>query len=69
MARKVELIYDTEIKSNKIIGAVQIVIGAIVFLMGIGFLLSTAYGLHAMTAFVFLTGLFMVITGLHTRRR
>lgn len=67
MARKVELIYDTEIRSNKMVGAIQSIIGSIVFLMSIGTLLIK--GPTADFVFPFLSGIFMIATGLHTRRR
>lgn len=67
MARKVELIYDTEIRSNKIVGAIQSIIGVIVFLMSIGTLLIK--GPNSEFAIAFLSGIFMIATGLHTRRR
>jgi hypothetical protein len=67
MARGVELIYDKEIKSNKIVGTIQSVIGYIVFLMSIGFLLIQ--GPNAVFALSFLSGIFMIVTGMYTRRR
>jgi hypothetical protein len=67
MAKKVELAFDQEIKTNKIVGTIQILIGVVVFLMSLGFLVGR--GLKSEVALTFFTALFMVITGLHTRRR
>ncbi len=67
MARKVELVFDKEIHSNRIVGLVQIVIGIAAAFISLGFLLVT--GPNAQFLFAFLTAVFMVVTGMHTRRR
>jgi len=67
MKKNVELVFDREIKTNKIVGAIQVLIGIVVFFMSFGFLVGR--GLRSEFALTLFIAIFMIITGLHTRRR